>query len=183
MKKEIVSESETEENICTGGCMASNSETPRKVAEEHEKNYFRNFPYNEPLVRDVLMGLKRTGHFYRGNFDLKNAELSEILEDPNVYPPALRSGLRILNLTEGPGIHKYIIGMGLRGDLKAVEASREKIPENTVKKWKVEKNEVYVTIDNMGANTGQLATYIFERKEKKLNLKNKHIHVEAFTYI
>lgn len=79
-------------------------------------------------------------------------------------------------MTEGRGTHKYIFGMGLFGDIKRMEASKDEIPENMIKTWDVKENEVYVTIDNSRVLSGSIATYMFEKDKDGLKLTKTHTH-------
>ncbi len=126
----------------------------RKRIQSQREEYIANLPYDEPTVRDVIAALKESGYFYKGDFDPQTVNLSEILA-----PPTQRmGGVKIIELTEGPGKHE---------------------PEHIFvhQQYDVPEKEVFVTIDDMVSMTGKVATYRFQRSEKTLTLIDRYIHV------
>ncbi|KYK25952.1 hypothetical protein AYK26_01590 [Euryarchaeota archaeon SM23-78] len=130
---------------------------------EKLKEYIHNLPFSEKLVRDFIEALQGSGHgkWYENNFDAQTIPLEEILSVPN--SPVGGYGLRIYQITEGPG--KHIVTDS---------------PYSSKISLEVPKNKIYVTFDNFMDLSGVLATYIYKRdKQNKFERIDEIVHSVA----
>lgn len=135
----------------------------KQAREEYFGENFQNFPHDVETVRQMLVALK-------GDLEGKERILLLEVKDPEndpldkiINPPKLEWWIRILTLTEGPGLH----------DISGVVEDAEQT------QYEVASNKVFATLDDRFTGHGCLATYMFERFAEGLSLVGRDVHKEG----
>jgi len=121
--------------------------------------------FDEAIVRQFLYAYQQAGGL-RPDLDVKTGSLNAILNPPT---PKRRGrpleGLRILNITVGPGKHSSKMFGGRANDFETM--------------FDVPEDEFYVTINTIAILSGAITTFMMKKQDPGHKLYQKRIHARS----
>lgn len=133
------------------------------VLKDREK-YLARFPESHQIIRQIFQEIKKSNYtpwviHGKKNWDPVCGSLVDIVASPDEPLFSPFEGVRIENLTIGPGEHNPE-------------------PELSPVNYAVSENEIFITLNDMAVvgRSGTLQTYKFIKQEDKLKLIETYFH-------